>query len=50
MNKAMSKDSNPSPEKVKHYKIGNLTLFLAGDMGANINEAMVYLDGSSITV
>ena len=47
MNKAKSKDIKHSPEKMKHYDLGNLTLFLTGDMGADINESMVYLDGSS---
>jgi hypothetical protein len=47
MNKAKSKDSKHPPEKSRHYEIGNLTLFLVGDMGANINQSMVYLDGSS---
>jgi hypothetical protein len=47
MNKAKSKDSKHPPEKTKHYEISNLTLFLVEDMGANISESMVYLDGSS---
>ena len=47
MNKAKSKDSEHAPKKTKHYEIGNLTLFLVGDMGASIRDSVVYLDGSS---
>ena len=38
-------DPNHSAERSKYYEIGNLALYLAGNM-SDVSHSLVYLDGS----